>query len=96
MNITADAFVKVDSASARWRRVGDSIVVMDLTNSAYFAVEGSVAQVWPELVDGATIASLAALLAAEFSVDVAEVQADLVELCGDLDRRGVVSITELA
>lgn len=92
MSISAGSHVSIDSSTSRWRNVGDSVVVMDLTNSTYFAVEGSVAHVWPQLVDGASITQMASGIAAEFDVDVEMVVTDLVELFADLERRGVVTV----
>ena len=93
MKITAESVVRVVASSSRWRKVGESIVVMDLTNSTYFAVEGSVAQLWPTLVEGARIGDLAAELASEYDVDVALVESDLVQLASDLVDRGVLSVS---
>ena len=92
MNITTESVVRVVASSSRWRKVGESIVVMDLTNSTYFAVEGSVAHVWPKLVEGTRLGDVASELASEYEVDVELVENDLVQLAGDLVQRGVLSV----
>ncbi|WP_420453065.1 PqqD family protein [Ilumatobacter sp.] len=90
MSITRDTFVKFDRASARSRDVGDSIVIMDLKNSVYFSIEGSIAQVWPAFVEGVVLRDAATSLAEVFDTDASEIETDLVELCSNLDERGVL------
>jgi len=91
MSITESTSLRVNADSSRWRKVGESIVVMDLSNSAYFSVDGSVAHVWADLVGGTTIDSLATKIVEEFDADRDVVVTDLVVLCTELLRRGVLA-----
>ena len=93
MAISRDSFIQIDRSSARSRDVGDSVVVMDLKNSVYFSVEGSIAQVWPDFVEGVVLGDAAAKLADVFDADASEIEADLIELCSDLDCRGILAQT---
>lgn len=96
MEITRDSFVQIDRSCARSRDVGDSIVVMDLKNSVYFSVEGSIAQVWPAFVKGVVLSDAAQSLAEVFETDASEIETDLVELCSQLDERGVLLVSDVA
>ncbi len=93
MDITRDTFVKIDRSVARSRDVGDSIVVMDLKNSVYFSVEGSIAQVWPSFVDGVVLGDAATALAEIFDTEAGEIEGDLIELCSELSKRGILDGT---
>lgn len=83
-------FVRLDRSAARWRMVGESVVVMDLRNSMYFSVEGSVAAVWPRLEAGAFVSDLASELAEEFEGDPDQILHDLASIVDDLADRGVL------
>lgn len=94
---TQDAtYARLDATVARWRMVGDSVVVMDLKNSAYFSVEGSVTAVWPRLEQGALLSDLANELAEEFDADPAQILADITAIVNDLAARGVATVTRPA
>ena len=90
MDVTRDSFVKIDSELAKSRDVGDSVVVMDLKNSVYFSIEGSIAQVWPSFLQGVVISDAAAELAQVFDAPVEEIEVDLIDLCVRLAERGVL------
>ena len=89
-------FARLDSTAARWRMVGDSVVVMDLKNSMYFAVEGSVTAVWPRLEEGALVSELADDLAEEFDADRQQILADITAIVQDLADRGVLMVESRA
>jgi hypothetical protein len=90
VGITRDSFIKIDRAVVRTREVGNSVVVMDLKNSVYFSVEGSISQVWPSFLEGVVISEAARALADVFDADIAEIESDLIQLCRDLDERGIL------
>jgi hypothetical protein len=92
MEICPQCRVQLDPMAAKWRHVGDTIVVMDLTNSVYFSIGGSITAVWPDLVEGAVIGELASEMAARFEAPVERVLADLIALMSDLAERSVVTI----
>lgn len=90
VGISKDSYVKVDRDLARSRDVGNAVVVMDLKNSVYFSIDGSIAQVWQSFVDGVVISAAAEELAVMFDADVGQIESDLIDLCVDLERRGVL------
>lgn len=90
MEVTRDSFVKIDTQLARSRDVGDSVVVMDLKNSVYFSIEGSIAQVWPSFLEGIVISDAASKLAEVFDAPADEIEVDLIDLCVSLAERGVL------
>ena len=97
MTITdADAYVRLDGSGARWKMVGDSVVVMDLKNSVYFSVEGSVTAVWPRLEEGALLSELADDLAKEFDADPRQIRADIAAIVQDLADRGIAVVEQRA
>ena len=93
----ADVFpesrVRLKADGIKWREVSGTIVVMDLNGSNYFAVEGSIASIWPSLVDGAVTADLAAQLSADFSTPIDVIQQDLLVFLQQLLIRGVLDVT---
>jgi hypothetical protein len=91
VGISRDSFIKIDSDVARTRDVGNSVVVMDLKNSVYFSVEGSISHVWPAFVEGVLLSEAAQSLAEVFDADVGQIESDLIDLCIDLERRGILT-----
>jgi Coenzyme PQQ synthesis protein D (PqqD) len=91
VGITRESFIKIDREAVRTRDVGTSVVVMDLKNSVYFSVEGSISQVWPSFLEGVLLCDAAQSLAEVFDAEVDEIESDLIDLCTDLDRRGILS-----
>jgi Coenzyme PQQ synthesis protein D (PqqD) len=91
VGISRESFIKIDRESVRTRDVGNSVVVMDLKNSVYFSVEGSISQVWPAFLEGVLLCDAALSLAEVFDADVDEIESDLIDLCSDLQRRGILA-----
>ena len=66
-------------------------MLLDLDGGTYFALNEVGARVW-ELSDGSrTIAEIAALLADEYDAPVAVIQADVLELLGELEVEQLVT-----
>lgn len=91
-DLTPASRVRLRQDRVRWREVGGSIVVMDLDGSNFFSVEGSIADVWSSLADGAVIAELASHLEADYDVPAAVIAADLVQLASQLLARSVLEV----
>ena len=96
MSLTADSLVRLDPSAAKWRHVGDTIVVMDLRNSVYFSIGGSIAAVWPDLAEGVVVGELASQMADRFEAPADRILADLIALLGDLVERSVVTVEPTA
>ena len=92
MDAQGATYARLDATAARWRMVGDSVVVMDLRNSAYFSVEGSVTAVWPRLEQGALLSDLARELASEFDADPEQILADITAIVEALEARGIAKV----
>ena len=62
-----------------WQHVDDEVVVLDLSSSAYLAVNGTGAALWPLVAAGTTERQLAEELTARFPVDVDQAHADVMQ-----------------
>jgi len=66
-------------------------MLLDLDGGTYFALNEVGARVW-ELSDGSrTVAEIATLLADEYDAPVAVIQADVLELLGELEVEQLVT-----
>ena len=69
----------------------DQTMLLDLDGGTYFALNEVGARVW-ELSDGSrTVAEIATLLADEYDAPVAVIQADVLELLGELEVEQLVT-----
>lgn len=80
----------VGGPDVAWRETGSEIVVLDLSGSVYFGLNGTGAQLWKRLVDGASRADLLELLAAYPDHSPTQMQTDLDAFLTDLDRCGLL------
>jgi hypothetical protein len=92
VEIVPRARVRLRFPGVRWRDVAGTIVIMDLDNSAFYAVEGSIATIWPRIVEGVVIDELVDELALEYDAPPDEIMADICELVAQLVARGAVDI----
>ena len=60
----ADEALRVDETRCAWRQIGDEIVLLDLTGSVYFGLNGSATRLWPLLLAGTSRRALTESLAA--------------------------------
>lgn len=67
-----------------WQHVDDEVVVLDLSSSAYLAVNGTGAALWRLVAAGTTERQLVEELTARFPVDVDQAQADVVQFTAQL------------
>jgi Coenzyme PQQ synthesis protein D (PqqD) len=74
-----------------WRELDDEIVVLDLAQSEYFAVNSTGALLWQAVAPGATRRDLIDLLVARFSVSEEIAAADVERFVEDLARRGLLT-----
>ena len=72
------------------RLVGDETVLLDLASGIYFGVDGVAKCIWEAVADGNTLGGAAAAVAAEFDVDEATAQTDVVAFATDLVERGLL------
>lgn len=74
------------------RLVGDETVLLDLASGMYFGLDGVGRRIWECLAEGKSLGETVAVIAAEYEVDEARAQADLVAFASDLVRRGLLEI----
>jgi len=72
------------------RLVGDETVLLDLVSGIYFGVDGVAKRIWESVTEGHSLGETATVIAAEFEVDEAQAQADLITFAGDLVERGLL------
>ena len=89
-NDTESDEMRVDGGRATWRRVGDELVVLDLTDSTYLSINETGAAVWPLLEKGARREQLLDLILERFEVDRADAARDLDAFLADLRSRGLL------
>ena len=73
------------------RLVGDETVLLDLSSGIYFGLDGVGKRIWESVADGLSLRETAAAIAAEFEVEEAQAQADLIEFATDLVERGLLT-----
>ena len=73
------------------RLVGDETVLLDLASGVYFGLDGVGKRIWESVADGLSLRETAATIAAEFDVEEAQAQADLIAFATDLVERGLLT-----
>jgi hypothetical protein len=74
-----------------WRQVEDEVVVLDLRDATYFAVNKTGAALWPSLVEGATREQLLACLTDRFAVEEPAASRDVDAFLKDVGERGLLA-----
>lgn len=87
---TTDDAIQVDGARATWRRVGDELVVLDLTDSSYLSVNDTGTAIWPLLERGATRNELLTEILNQFDVERTAAQSDLDNFLAELSARNLL------
>ena len=73
------------------RLVGDETVLLDLASGMYFGVDGVGQRIWEAVAEGQSLGQAAAVISAEYDVDEARAQKDVIEFASDLVARGLLS-----
>jgi Coenzyme PQQ synthesis protein D (PqqD) len=73
-----------------WQVAGDDVVVLDLSGSMYFKVNGSGRVLWEALAEPRSPAELEGLLVDRYGIDEARARADVAQFVADLRDRGLV------
>ena len=81
------------SSQATHEMVGEEALVINLNSGSYYELNDTGARFW-QLIDGQrTITDCARLIAADYEeVDIAEVEADLLELAAQFQAEGLIVI----
>ena len=72
------------------RLVGDETVLLDLASGMYFGLDGVGKRIWESVAEGHSLGQTAAVIAAEYEVEEAKAQADVIEFTSDLVERGLL------
>ena len=71
------------------RLVGDETVLLDLASGIYFGLDGVGKRVWESVADGKSLVQTVEVIVAEFEVEEARAQADVLAFVSDLVERGL-------
>jgi hypothetical protein len=70
--------------SFTWRRVEESVIVLDLHNSTYLSINGTGAVIWQQLVLGATVDDMIRSVTDQFDVEPDVAHADIKAFVDEL------------
>jgi Coenzyme PQQ synthesis protein D (PqqD) len=73
-----------------WRRVGETVVAVEMQNGSIFELEGPAVRVWELLVDGGRTDELTATLAEEYDVDRETLERDVARTLEELTDAGLI------
>ena len=86
----AEIRLKLRDADLDWREVEGELVVLDLRESRYLAVNRTGQVLWADLVEGATYDELIDHLVDAFDIDRVHAAADVDSFTGELESRGLL------
>jgi hypothetical protein len=73
------------------RLVGDETVLLDLASGVYFGLDGVGKRIWESVADGDNLSQAVEVIIAEYEVDEAQAQADVLAFASDLVERGLLA-----
>ena len=93
MKFAPDQELKVNHDDVVWRSAGsdDEVVLLELSTSTYFTLNGSAKILWERLAGGASTDDLVADLVARFGISKDQARADTSSFLGELVKLGLVS-----
>lgn len=74
------------------RRVGDEVIVLDLTGGEYFGLPEVGARIWELLLDGKSLVEVAGVIVSEYDVDRTTAERDVLSLVADLSDKGLLVV----
>jgi hypothetical protein len=75
------------------REVGDELVILDLVSGSYFGLDAVGTRVWQLIGEGKNLAQTIEVMLAEYEVERAQLESDLLELAEGLTAQGLLSVT---
>jgi hypothetical protein len=72
------------------RRVGDEVIVLDLTGGEYFGLPDVGARIWELLLDGQSLMQVAEAITNEYDVERADAEDDVIRLVTELCDKGLL------
>ena len=73
------------------RLVDEETVLIDLSTGIYFGLDGVGQRIWESIADGCSIREIAAVIVAEYEIDVAKARSDVFAFVEDLLKRGLLT-----
>lgn len=74
------------------RRVGNETVLLDLESGLYFGLDGVGDLVWQSVSNGGRLGEAVDSIVAEYDVERAQAEADVIAFAGTLLQRGLLSV----
>jgi hypothetical protein len=68
------------------RTVGTETILLNLETSTYHSLNGVAGRFWSLIQEGKDLEDVTAILRVEYDVEPMQLEADLKELCADLER----------
>jgi hypothetical protein len=72
------------------RLVGDETVLLDLASGIYFGLDGVGKLIWESVANGNSLGQAVDVIVAEYEVEHAQAQTDVLAFAGDLLERGLL------
>jgi len=73
------------------RQMGDEMVLLDLESGLYFGVDAVGQRIWEAFAEGRNVEEAVAVVVAEYEVDQARAQADVIAFVRNLVDRGLLT-----
>ena len=73
------------------RQTGDEMVLLDLESGLYFGVDGVGQRIWETFAEGRNLEEAVAVVVAEYEVEEAQAQADVIAFVSNLVDRGLLT-----
>ena len=74
------------------RLVGDETVLLDLSSGIYFGLDGVGKRIWEIVAEGRSLEETVMVITAEFEVNEAQAQTDLIAFVEYLVERGLLEL----
>jgi Coenzyme PQQ synthesis protein D (PqqD) len=89
---TVNGPIRLRSDSVAWNPVGEVIVALDLTSSAYFSTNATGTLLWKLLASGTSRSELVNTLVVRFGVNQETIEQDVDVFLADLERARLLEI----
>ena len=74
------------------RLVGDETVLLDLASGVYFGLDGVGKRIWESIADGDSLGAAVEIIVAEYRVEEAQAQTDVIAFANQLIERGLLLV----
>lgn len=85
--------LRPDDTAVAAKVIDGEAIIMNLTNGAYYSMDGVGALVWEGIERGRSVDAIRDSVAGRFDVDVSRLRADLDRLVGELLAEGLIMAT---